>query len=110
LTVKGFFGHYPPIDFASHFSSAAESPLPCSPHVNLVKHEALYLSWNETTHALFLVASAAKRFTVDTNRLESGSPMATSAAYIQNRLIDAHASLTAAEAEMARLMQRSTND
>lgn len=75
-----------------------------------MKREALYFAWNEITHALQFTESAAKRFTADTDELETGSQMATSVAYIQNRLSDANESLVAAEGETARLIERSRNN
>jgi hypothetical protein len=74
-----------------------------------VKRQTLYFAWNETIHALQFTESAAKRFTADDDELEKGSTTATSVAYIQNRLSDAHDSLGAAEGEIARLIQQSQN-
>jgi hypothetical protein len=74
-----------------------------------VKRETLYFAWNETIHALQFTESAGKRFTADTDALETGSQMATSVAYIQNRLSDAQDSLGAAEGEIAKLIQQSQN-
>jgi hypothetical protein len=73
--------------------------------VNPVKREVLFHAWNETTHALLFVKSAAKRFAIDDVELESGSKTAVSIAYIKNRLSDAEASLSAAEGEIGRLIQ-----
>jgi hypothetical protein len=75
--------------------------------VNSVQSEVIYFALNETTHALRFAESAAKRFTIDPDELESGSTTATSVAFIKNRLSDAQVSLAAAELEIGRLIQQS---
>ena len=69
-----------------------------------MKRETLSLALNETTHALRFAESAARRFKVDIAELETGSKIAISVTYIQNRLSDAHHSLVAAEEEIRRLI------
>jgi hypothetical protein len=81
----------------------------CQSKVNLVQPEKLYFALNETTHALRFAESAAKHFTVDPDELETGSPTATSTAFIKNRLLDSQGSLAAAELEIRRLLQLSRN-
>ena len=70
-----------------------------------MKREDLLFALNETTHASRFTQAAAKRFTVDAQKLEAGSATAASVAYIENRFSDARAALSAAEAEIARLLQ-----
>lgn len=72
--------------------------------------EVLFLALNETTHALRFSAAAAKHFSADTEALEKGSERAAAVAYIVNRLSDAHAALSAAEEEIARLIGGNFSD
>jgi hypothetical protein len=75
-----------------------------------MKRDALYFALNETTHALRFIESAAKRFRTDPDELETGSGLASSVAYITNRLSDARESLAAAEAEIGRILQQAKNE
>ena len=70
-----------------------------------MKRDDLYLALNATTHALRFAQSAAKPFAADVDRLEIGARVAVSVAFIKNRLSDAQESLSAAETEIARLLQ-----
>jgi hypothetical protein len=64
----------------------------------------LYIALNASTHALRFAQSAAKPFATDADRLEAGSRVAVSVAFIKNRLSDAQESLSSAEGEIARLL------
>jgi hypothetical protein len=70
-----------------------------------VQRETLSLALNETTHCGF-AESAPRRFTVDIDELETGSEIATSATYIENRLADAQGSLIAQQRRSARLINQ----
>ena len=80
------------------------SALLTSIQVNPVNREQLFFALNETTHALRFAESAAKRFAIDVDELDTGSRTAASVAYIKNRLTDAQASLALAEEEIGRLI------
>ena len=69
-----------------------------------MKRDDLYLALNAITHALRFAQSAAKPFAMDVDKLEAGSRIAVSVAFIKNRLSDAQESLSAAEGEVARLL------
>ena len=69
-----------------------------------MKRDDLYLALNATTHALRFVQSAAKPFATDVDKLEAGSRVAVSFAFIKNQLSDAEESLVTAEGEIARLL------
>ena len=69
-----------------------------------MKREDLYHALNATTHALRFAQSAAKHFETDVDRLEIGSRVAVSVAFIKNRLSDAQESLSAAETEITRFL------
>ena len=71
-----------------------------------MKREVLFFALHETTHALRFAESAAKRFAADIDELETGSEPAVSVAYIKNNLSDAQRSLSAAEGEIGRLIQK----
>jgi len=74
-----------------------------------MKKEALDFALNATSHASRFVAMAADRFSADTDELEAGSSVASSIAYVKNRLSDAQESLTAAESETGILILQSQN-
>jgi hypothetical protein len=69
-----------------------------------LKRDDLYIALNATTHAIRFAQSAAKPFATDVDELEIGSRVATSVAFIRNRLSDAQETLSAAETEITRLL------
>ena len=73
-----------------------------------MNREILFLALNEITHAVGYVESAARRFVADIEQLEAGSKLALSVGYIQNRLSDAHDTLSAAKQEIQRLIHESS--
>jgi hypothetical protein len=89
------------------FDSKFLPELNCSIQVDPVKRETLSLALNETTHALRYVESAGRRFRVGMDELETGSKIAITFMYIDNRLTDAQASLVAAVEEIGRLLNES---
>jgi len=74
-----------------------------------MKKEDLYFALNATSHASRFAALAADRFSADIHELEGGSSVASSIAYVKNRLSDAQESLTAAESETGILILQSQN-
>jgi hypothetical protein len=71
-----------------------------------MKTEVLHLALSETTHAMRFTESAARRFETNLDELEAGSKIATSLAFIKNKLSDARESLFAAEGEIGLLIFR----
>ena len=69
-----------------------------------MKRDDLYIALNATTHAIRFAQSAAKPFATDVDELEIGSRVATSVAFIRNRLSDAQETLSAAATEITRLL------
>ena len=75
-----------------------------------MNREQLFFALNETTHALRFAESAARRFAIDVDQLDTGSRTAASVTYIKNRLSDAQASLVLAEEEIGRLINQASSE
>ena len=70
-----------------------------------MKREDLFFALNETTHALRFAQAAASRFAVDPNDVDAG--LGTAAiAFISNQLTGAQTSLSAAQAEIGKLIEQ----
>jgi hypothetical protein len=80
------------------------------PPALVMKQKDLLFALNETTHALRFAESAAQRFVLDPDQLETGSLKAASVAYITNQLADAQTTLSAIEAEITKLLLRASLD
>ena len=72
-----------------------------------MKRDDLYVALNAITLALRFAQTAARPFALDVDKLEAGSQIARSVAFIKNRITDAQESLSAAQREIPRLLLES---